>query len=254
MTISPLTSTNAGTSTASTASATQTATQATSSTNPVAQALKKADVRLQTQLDTANTQLSTFGKLKAAVSDAQLAGRALGSLSATSTTTEVKTAANKLITALNAAIGRAQSAAASLGSAESGSAKRVSHDLGRAVTANPSTFDALKKIGFKQQSDGSFTLDAAKFDAAQKADPAAVQSAMTKLGQAVDKVAAKELASGGNVAGPMAALGQRSTALKTQQSAMLAMVQNFATTATTSATQSASYVSASLSAYTSNAA
>ncbi len=208
----------------------QSATQATSAANPVSQAMQKAGSRLQVQLDTTTAQLSSFGKLKSAVSDVQLAASALNAFAATTSAADVKTAAARFVANFNAALTTARSAAALRGpvSTESSSANRISRDLGRSVAANTVAMDALRKLGVKQLPDGTLALDTAKFDAANKADPAAVRTALAKTGQQVNQAATKELATGGDVNNLMASLSQRSTSLKTQQSSMLAMAQKLA--------------------------
>jgi len=236
MTISQLSNTALST----TASATQTATQASSGTNAVAQAMKKADARLQSQVDTTGTQLSSLGKLKSAVADMQASAHALGGLTAASPAADVKAAASSFTAAFNTSLGSAKAAASAMGT------RQVGGELARSVSANSANLDALKKIGFKQLADGSLSLDAGKLDAALKADPAGVQAALGKLGQAADAVATKELATGGHVAAPLASLTQRAGALKTQQNALLAMVKQFDTS---TATQGSSYLASSIAAY-----
>lgn len=208
----------------------QSSTQATSATNPVSQAMLKAGARLQVQLDSTTAQLSSFGKLKSAVSDVQLAASALSAFTATTRAADVKTAAAKFIASFNAAVTTARSTAALPGnvSAESSSANRISRDMAKSIAPNTATMDALRKLGVKQLADGTLALDTAKFDAAQKADPASVRAALAKLGQQAEKTATKELASGGDVTNSVASLNQRSTSLKTQQSSMLAMAQKLA--------------------------
>jgi len=208
----------------------QSATQATSATNPVSQAMQKAGARLQAQLDTTTAQLSSFGKLKSAVSDVQLAASALNAFTATTAAADVKTAATKFIASFNAVVTTARATAGLPGavSVESSSANRISRDMDKSIAPNSATMDALRKLGVKQLSDGTLALDSAKFDAAQKADPASVRTALTKIGQQAEKAAAKELASGGDVTDSMASLNQRSTNLKTQQSSMLAVAQKLA--------------------------
>jgi len=242
MTISQLSNTALST----TASATQTATQASSGTNAVAQAMKKADARLQSQVDTTGTQLSSLGKLKSAVADMQASAHALGGLTAASPAADVKAAASSFTAAFNTSLGSAKAAASAMGSSPAQGTRQVGGELARSVSANSANLDALKKIGFKQLADGSLSLDAGKLDAALKADPAGVQAALGKLGQAADAVATKELATGGHVAAPLASLTQRAGALKTQQNALLAMVKQFDTS---TATQGSSYLASSIAAY-----
>jgi hypothetical protein len=230
---------------------TQTSTQAASSASPVSQAMKKVDARIQSQLDTTSAQLSAFGKLKSSVSDAQLSAHALSGLSANTSAADIKTAAARFVASFNTALAAAKTTAAVPGAATAPSvgAGRFSRELGRTFSADTATMDALKKIGFKQLADGSLTLDTAKLDAAQKADPAGVIASLAKLGQGVDKATTHELATGGGVSDAMASLNQRTAALKTQQKAMLTLVQNLATTQNTS---SFGYGNYGLSAYKSS--
>jgi hypothetical protein len=223
-----LKSTTTGTSTnsnTSTQTAEQKAAQATAKLSPAAQAATKAGSRIQSQLDSATTQLSAYGKLISAVSDTQLAAKDLSKLTAASSAADVKTAVSRLVSSFNTTIATGKSTS---GVTESNNAKRVGNDLSRAISSNPSTMDALKKIGFKQLSDGTLTVDSAKFEAAQKADPAGVQATLEKLGGLVDKVATKELSAGSAVAGSIEALNQRATLLKTQKNAMTTLMEQLA--------------------------
>lgn len=189
--------------------------------------LQKAEKRIQAQVDTTSTQLSSFGKLKSAVSDAQIAARALGSLSSATSSATEKTAATQFVSAFNSAINTAKTTAAVAGetTAASNSAGRVGKDMLRAVGSDAATISALKKIGFNVNASGNLVLDAKKFDAAQKADPAGVRNTLTKLGQQVDKTATKELAADGNVGTSLSSLTQRSAMLKGQQHALASVTQ-----------------------------
>lgn len=234
-----LKSSTAGTNT--NASSTQTAEQkaalATAKLSPASQAVTKAGNRIQSQLDTTTTQLSTYGKIISAVSDAQLAANNVGKLSANSSATDVKTALDKLVSTFNTAVTTGKNTA---NTAETGNAKRLSNAIGRAVTSNPAVLDELKKIGFKQLSDGTLTVDSTKFDAAQKADPEAVNATLKKLSGLVDKVATKELAAGSAVAGSIEALSQRATLLKNQKNAMSTLMDQLATQSSKAASTNAS--------------
>lgn len=245
------------------ASASQAAAQATSS-SPVAAALKKADARVQSQRDATGTQLSSLGKLKSAVSDVQLAAKAMGALTTSTTAADAKSAVSRYVTAFNASLATAKATSTDMAAGDASTttaavgARRVGSELGRSF-ASAGASDALRKAGFKQAADGTLTVDATRLDAALKADPAGVQAALAKLGQATDAVATKELASNGRIATPMAALNQRASKLKGQHDAMITMAQNLSvstsasSTQSTQSTQSASYVNFGISAYRSNA-
>lgn len=227
-----LKSSTTGTNT-STQTAEQKAAQAAAKLSPASQAINKAGNRIQSQLDTTSAQLSAYGKLKSAVSDAQLAAKSLSGLTATSSAADVKTAVSKLLSTFNTVITTGKTTA---GIADSGNARRVGNDLGRAISSNHAVFDAMKKIGFKQLSDGTLSLDTAKFEAAQKANPGAVEATLEKLGSLVNKVASKELATDSAVAGSIEALSQRASLLKTQKNAMTTLMEQLATQSSNTST------------------
>jgi flagellar capping protein FliD len=228
-----LKSSTSGTKT-STQTAEQKAAQAAAKLSPASQAVNKAGNRIQSQLDSTSAQLSAYGKLKSAVSDAQLAAKSLSGLTATSSAADIKTAVSNLVSTFNTAITTGKATA---GIADSGNAKRVGIDLGRAISSNYAVFDAMKKIGFKQLSDGTLSLDTAKLEAAQKANPAAVEATLEKL--ATDSA----------VAGSIEALNQRASLLKTQKNAMSTLMEQLATQSSNTSTGFGGY---GIAAYRSN--
>ena len=185
--------------------------------------LVKAGERIQAQVDKTTAQLSSFGKLKLAVSDTQGAARALSGLGASASAPAVKTAANNLVNAFNATLASTKSTEALPGDVATTNATRVRQDLGRAVATDITTSDALKKIGIRRDSEGKLVLDANKLEAAQLADAQGVRSTLAKLGQRVDSTATQELATGGNVGLSLSQLAQRASVLKRQQSALGAL-------------------------------
>jgi hypothetical protein len=213
---------NVNTASTSALTSANTSAQSSSALTPTGKALQKAGERIQTAVDASTTQLSSFGILKSAVSNIQLAAHALHNLNASASAADLRTAASGFATVFNNALStaKATATAAATGAARA-SAMRAGSDLGRAVTSTTATLDALKKIGFSVLRDGTLALDSKKFDAAQKADPAAVRATLAKLGLQVDTAASKELATGGAVASSLASLNQLASSLKAQQSALL---------------------------------
>jgi flagellar hook-associated protein 2 len=201
------------------------AAKTTSISSTAANPLNKVTQRLQADADSTKAQLSSFGLFKSAVSTLQLTAQKLSSLSATSTESDITTASANLFNTFNAAITAAQKTATG-GALGTQSAASASRDLQRAVRADPSLSDAMRKLGMTVQSDGTLQHDAQKFAAALKADPAGVTSALKKIGQQLDTAANKALASTGKVSLAMTALNQRSTALASQQQALSAILQN----------------------------
>ena len=236
---------SANTVTTSVLTGSQTSAQASSSLGPVAKALQKAGERIQAAVDTSTTQLSSFGVLKSAVSNIQLAAHALHNLPSPVSAADLRTAASGFTTVFNNAITTAKATATAVGSSSvTASSVRAGAELGRAVTGNTATLDAMKKVGFSVMPDGTLGLDAKRFDAAQKADPVGVRATLAKLGQQVDTAASKELAAGGTVASSLASLNQQASSLKAQQSALLKA--GAAATANSSATSSSYGLSAYL--------
>ena len=211
--------------------------------------MDKATARIQAQLDTTTAQLSSFGKLQSAISNLQLDAKNLAATTPQSSVADVRAAASNFAASFSVAVITARSTADLPGSSaqDAGNARRVVRDLGHALAGTPQVSDAIRKIGFRLESDGTLTVDAKKFDAAQKADPAAVQAALDTVAQAVEKAASNELSAGGVVRGSIQALGQRSVALKTQHNAMLAAVKQMSTSQTAGA--GTGYVGYGVSAY-----
>jgi hypothetical protein len=210
---------------------TKTATQTTAGLSPLEKVRQHANSKIQTEVDATKAQLSSFGQLKSAVSNTQLAAQTLGSLPSTASSAEVKTAVQNFVSAFNSAINTAKTTAATPGAATH-NASQTGRDLSRSVMADLRTFDALKKLGVSMGSDGSLNLDSKKLDTAQKTDPVGAQATLTKIGRQVEKTALKELATDGHVSGSMNSLNARASLLKTQQGSLASLAE--ATTASPS--------------------
>lgn len=221
--INPLASSNAA-GAGNTGSTGTSASQATGGTAAVSHLLSKADQRIQADVDSTKAQLSAFGRLKSAVSGGQIAAQALTALGpGASASTITKTTAD-FFNAFNATIQTAQSTAAIPGSTQAAqSANRVVRDMKWALSSGGVTGDAMRKLGFKLQADGSLSHDPQTFGAALSKDPAGLRAALASLGKQVSGIASKELAVGGSVATGLASLTQHSGALTAQQQAMLKM-------------------------------
>ncbi len=216
--------------------------------------LAAVDKRLQSDVDSTTAQLSKFGLLKSAVSDSQVAANALTSLPSSATASDLTSAIGNFFNTYDAAITAAKAASAATGStAASQSATRVTSDLTRALSSNPATQDAMKKLGLSVQTDGTIVQDAQKFAAALSSDPAGVRSAMATIGKQVDAVTTKELATNGRVTTELSALNQHSVTLAAQQKAMAALEAALASLQGTSSTASSSSTTGmGLAAYQSN--
>lgn len=241
MNIQSLLGNNASTLSGSVASASQ----ASNAVGATASVLSKAGQRIQTDVDATTAQLSKFGLLKSAVSSSQLAARALTGLSATATASELTSAVAKFFNGFNAAVSAAQSASAAPASmAAAQSASRVSSDLKRALSLDPGTVDAMKKLGLTVQRDATMLHDPQKFANAVKTDPAGVRAALATLGKRVDAATTTELAKNGVVDTGLSSLNQRASALAAQQKAIKTLDAAMGT--------GTNYRSSSLAAYRSN--
>lgn len=234
--------------TSASTTASQGATQTASTQTALPGNMKKADARLQSQIELASTQLSAFGQLKSLMAELQTVATGMSNATATTSKADLKAAINRLVTSFNATLTQSR-AAGTGGSAEAVSAGQVGADLRKSLTANSGMVDAMRKLGVKAQTSGLLTFDSTKFDAAHQAGPASVLATISSVGKAIDKVVTSELAGGGHVSGSMDALNKKATALKAQQSALLSAVKNGSTSQTT---QSSAYVSYGLSKYTSS--
>jgi len=224
---------SSGTSSATTSSQ---STAATAAASPITASIDKFTAKLQTQLDTATANLSTLGKFKASVSVVQASANNLTTLKDSSTSDEVKKALTAFISDFNNMVTSTQTAAA-----DTSGVNTISRGMTRAMTADFSKVDALRKMGFTKASDGSLKLDTAKFEAAFKASASSVQSTLSKLGQMVGKAATKELASDGRISSSMSALSSKSSLLQIQQSALQKAAQQYASLSTTSASSALNF-------------
>src|ERR1035437_1160832 len=163
--------------------------QATGAVSTVSPGLLKADQRIQSDLDSTTTQLSSFGLLKSAVSVSQSAAQTLTGISSTATASDVTTATANFFNAFNAAITAANATSAVPGTTAAWqSAGRINRDMKWALTSDSTTQDAMKKIGLSVQSDGTLVQDAKKFSTALSSDPVGVRSALATIGKKVDSV------------------------------------------------------------------
>jgi flagellar capping protein FliD len=186
---------------------------------PVQSALGRADKRIQSQVDTTTTQLSSMGKLKSAVAGIQTASTNLENLGKDTTVASEKASVSSFVSAFNDAIKTAKTTAETPGEVlAANSAIRAGKDLQQSVGSDAKTLESLKKLGITQNTDGTLSLDSKKFDAAQKADAAGTRETLTSIGKDVKSAAGRELANSGNVGLSMSYLSQRTNVLKAQQS------------------------------------
>jgi len=194
-------------------------------------ALRTAEKRIQGEVDNTTTLLSSVGKLKSSVADTKSAAHSLSAFSTTTTADEMKSSITKFVTAFNNSVAASSSVfKMSSGSSLSGPAG-VGGDLKRAVNGDITMADALRKWGVTVQSDGTLAFDSEKFDTQQTKDEGAA-AVFQKLGQAIDNVATKELATGGAVGRSLTSLNKRADLLQAQQDTVVKALQTDASTDT----------------------
>ncbi len=237
-TSSSLLGSSSGSSTASQASTSSITSTAASTVSPF---LAQAEQRIQSDAAVTTAQISKFGMLKSALTSGQLAAKAMTTLTSATKPADVTTALGNFFNTFNASVSAANSAATATGSSsQSARATLLVRDLKTALSADPASSAALKKLGLTIQTNGSLVQDAKKFAASLASDPSGTLAAMAKIGSKVDSVSSKELATGGTVGAALATLNAKNTSLTAQQTALQALNQAMAASAATSSTSTQS--------------
>ena len=240
-----------------------TASQATAATSSVSPFLAQAEKRIQADADVTTAQISKFGLVKSALSDGQVAAKAMTTLSSATTAADATSALGNFFNTFNASVSAANAASTATGTgSESERAKRLVQDLKSALSSDPAIADDMKKLGLTIQPDGSLVQDPKKFAASLDGDPSGTLAAMAKVGSKVDSVSSNELSASGTVGSALATLNSQSTSLTAEQSALKALDQAMAAvsapdpfTATDTSSQtstSSSLFGSGLAAYQSN--
>jgi hypothetical protein len=189
--------------------------------SPLAQAVQRADQRIQTEVAANSAQLSAFGQLKSAVSDLQISAQALaqlGSAEIPESSDEVQSATTRLVSSFNTTLATARDTAALPGDvAAAQSAKSTGRALLDALSGDSAT--ALAGLGLSVSSSG-LTLDLQRLSAAQDNAPQAVLSSLGNLGRGLDNTLAQELQTQGDIGQAFSQLHQQARTLNAQQSAL----------------------------------
>jgi hypothetical protein len=217
--------------------------------SPATQAFEKADQRIKQQREFAAVQLSSFGKLKSAFADVQAAAVAFSDGKQTTSEAAIRKVAGNFVEAFNSVVQTARSAATQPGTPlESNRARAAETDLRRSVNTDAALAD-LRKIGITQQANGTLAIDSKVFDAALNADSGAVRSALSRVGQQVDRTATSQLADGGNVGKAVNALNERTKNLETRQTEQQALAAAAQQTISTQANRFNSSLNSGAAAY-----
>lgn len=236
------------------ANALKSSTKAPAAVDSVTLVLQKTDKKVQVQREAVAVELSSVGKLQSAFSQVQSASRALANPSpAVTSDADIAKAADKFVKAVNIAVRTTRSATTAKGGLiDNGHALAAEGGLLRAVAGDSQASSSLRQLGITQQSDGTLAIDAKKFDAALKANPEAVRSALADIGQQVNRTVTRELGNSGNVGSSLSLLQNRAKHLDDQaaaQQAVAGMAQQTTDTQTASRDDNPNRVNPGVAAY-----
>ena len=196
---------------------------ATSGTSDIlTQALDTASKRISTQVSQTDVQLSSYGQIKSGFASLQTTGKALTTLAKDATASDISKAAQNFVNAYNSTTSAVSTAVNGSGNtagalANDQLARLASNDLRRVVTSSTGS-SALQNIGISVGQNGSLSIDAKALEKALQANPDAVKSTLSKLGQQANTSATQELSSGGAVGSAVNTLNSRAKNLAAAQS------------------------------------
>lgn len=216
----------------------------------VSPALAKAHDRIDARAQTASSSWSVLGQFKSSLDGLGSAAQDLSSLSAGSPAATLQSAVEKLVASYNTTL-QSSSAVTTDGGARDAAAGRTQRDLRSALVAAAGGSAGLSRLGLTQQKDGTLSFDAKAFGKAVLADAGGVVTALGSIGQHVGDGAAKALQADSQLSASLTHLGDRTLALKQQQSAVLDVATRMAQSGLGSS--SGSLASTLLAAYQSNA-
>lgn len=219
--------------------ATSTTQTGRSSPDPVQQAFKRANQRLEAEAASTQVQISAYGLLKAAFSEVQSAASTLTDDRKTLPVGAVKKAVQNLAGAYNKAI---QSVRDATDTRQAGSlagddrARAAANELQRTLTANDN-FSDLKKVGITRGPGGDLKVDAKALDRALTANPEQTRGVLARNSQRLERTASSELANNGNIGNRIASLNARTRTLETRQAEQQETAKAVQRTVETQATQ-----------------
>jgi len=206
---------------------TRTSSQAVAEMSPLAQAVQRADLRVQSEVCTNSAQMSSFGQLKSSLSQVQIAAHELSQLHTTRAPSPSvsQIALDKLLTTVHAALTTALATAALPGATQAAqSASRVATELQGIATSNSPSAQTLKSIGIGWHG-MTLTVDASTLSASWATQPSGTQAALQQFGQSVEQIATTELGVDGDVNGPLKLLNRQANTLQAQQFALASAAQ-----------------------------
>ena len=191
---------------------------ATSVTQPSVQARKafeQASSRLDQQLQTTESRISTLGQIKSALSQVQSSAGTLAKTQASTSAAELRNGLQKLVDTYNTA--RAASTSAGPGSAQS-----PANDLQRQISSDGMRAD-LEALGIRQQADGRLVFDSATLAAALKDKPSATNTIASRIGQEIAQGVNQTLSDTGRLNTALKNLNAQADTLESRQAAQQAL-------------------------------
>ena len=177
--------------------------------DPLRQAFEKAGTRIQEQLRSNEAQLSSYGKLKSSLAQAESTGRALAATNQSTSPTAFKEKVQALVKTYNETIVAGKSTSVAGQSAAS--------DLRRALSSDSARAD-LRNMGIIQQADGTLKFENKRFEATQQATPnEALLTSAQRVGTLVEKTSTQSLANGSPINTAVNKLNTRAAALEERQ-------------------------------------
>ena len=191
------------------------AAQAVDNPSPLAQAVQRADLRLQGEVQANTAQLSAFGQLKSSLSELQLSAQSLEGVQAIDATS-----VQDLVARFNGTLGNARSSSALPGDAAAAqSARRIAAFMLSTVQGDTQAQQALTTAGITLQ-DGRLNFDSTAPQATESATDAVQQ-----LAQRLNAAATQELASNGEVSYRFDQLLKTARQLDSQQDVLMSAAQ-----------------------------
>ena len=177
--------------------------------DPLRQAFEKAGARVQEQLRLNEAQLSSYGKLKSSLAQAETSGRALAATNKSITPAALKEKIQALVKTYNETIVAGKSTSVASQSAAS--------DLRRALSSDNARAD-LRNMGITQQADGTLKFENKRFEATQQATPnEALLTSAQRVGALVEKTSTQSLTNGSPINTAVNKLNTRAAALEERQ-------------------------------------
>jgi hypothetical protein len=191
-------------------------TTSVSSGNKTTRSFDQAASRLESELQSTQVKISSYGQVKAGFAGIEAAGQTLAKGDKISAA-DTKKALQSLVDAYN------QTRGAAAGT-EPGYATNAANSLRRSVGSSGMN-DELQALGITRGSDGSLALDTKKLDAALAADTGAVQKAAASLGGAMQSVATRALSENSGINRTLNSLNTQAAGLESRQSGIESLIQ-----------------------------